>query len=256
MNLELNNKCFLVTGSSRGIGKSIAKRLLREGARVAIVSRGEEDLHLTGEELKKEFSADNVQMFLSDCTSYEALIKLKKDIIHVWGGIDGVVANVGDGRSVSEAIPDVDQWNRTWKTNFESSYLTASVFLELLKESKGSILFISSIAGVESIGAPVDYSIAKSAVNSFAKNLSKKIAPDIRVNVIAPGNIFFKGGSWDQKLLKNSKKIDKMLKENVPMQRFGKPEEIADIAAFLCSNRSSFITGTIIRVDGGQTTSF
>ena len=74
--------------------------------------------------------------------------------------------------------------------------------------------------------------------------------------MIAPGNIFFKGGSWDQKLLKNSKKIDKMLKENVPMQRFGKPEEIADIAAFLCSNRSSFITGTIIRVDGGQTTSF
>ena len=256
MDLELKNKRFLVTGSSRGIGKSIVYRLLKEGAKVAIVSRGKKNLEATVKEFSSKFSAQNILSFSSDCTSNKDLTDLKKDIVDIWHGIDGLIANVGDGRSVNDPIPKVEQWNSTWNTNFYSSYLAASIFLDLLKESKGCLSFISSIVGVESVGAPIDYSTAKSALNAFAKNLSRKIAPDIRVNVIAPGNIFFKGGSWDQKLLNDNKMIDKMIKENVPMQRFGKPEEVADIAAILCSNRSSFVTGSIIRVDGGQTTSF
>ena len=132
---------------------------------------------------------------------------------------------------------------------------TARVFLPLLKESKESLLFISSITGLEAIGAPVDYSTAKTAVIAFAKNLARKVAPEVRVNVIAPGNVHFTGSSWEEKIMTNPKKIEQMLQDKVPMKRFGTPEEIADTAAFLCSARASFITGSVMVVDGGQTVS-
>ena len=125
----------------------------------------------------------------------------------------------------------------------------------MLKATKGCLLFISSITGVEAIGAPIDYSTAKSALNAFAKNLSRKVAPHVRVNVIAPGNIYFPEGSWDKKMKNDEKKISELIKNTVPIQRFGKPEEIADTAVFLCSPRASFITGSVLRVDGGQTVS-
>ena len=255
MNLDLKDKRFLVTGSSRGIGKAIAFRLLEEGARIAMTARGQENLNATAEEMKTKFGAENVLQFSADCTSQIDLVKLKENITKVWGGIDGVVANVGDGRSVLDPIPGTDQWERSWNVNFESALLTSRVFLPLLKKSKGCLLFISSITGVEAMGAPVDYSTAKAAVNTFAKNLSRKAAPDVRVNVIAPGNVYFPSGTWDEKMERDKKKVEAMITNTVPMQRFGKPEEIADAAAFLVSDRATFITGVVLRVDGGQTVS-
>ena len=117
------------------------------------------------------------------------------------------------------------------------------------------MLFISSITGIEAIGAPVDYSTAKTAVIAFAQNLARKVAPEVRVNVIAPGNIHFPGSSWEEKIQTDPKIIEQMLQTKVPMKRFGNPQEIADAAAFLCSARASFITGSVMVVDGGQTVS-
>ena len=117
------------------------------------------------------------------------------------------------------------------------------------------MLFIASVAGMEALGAPVDYSVAKTAVIAFSKNLARKAAVDgIRVNCIAPGNIFFEGGSWDKKILEAPEQIKQLIDTTVPMQRFGQPEEIVDAVLFLCSERASFITGSVLKVDGGQTT--
>ena len=140
-----------------------------------------------------------------------------------------------------------------WRTNFETALNTARVFLPFLQKSSGNFLFISSITGLEVIGAPVDYSTAKTAVIAFAQNLARKVAPEVRVNVIAPGNILFPGSSWAEKIHAGPAKVEHMLKASVPMKRFGSPEEIADAAAFLCSARASFITGSVMVVDGGQT---
>ncbi len=124
----------------------------------------------------------------------------------------------------------------------------------MLKKSKGTLLFISSITGMEAFGAPTDYSTAKSAIIALAKNMARKLASDgIRVNVIAPGNVYFKGGSWDEKIQQDKKRVDKILKLTVPMNRFAIPQEIANSAVFLCSDRAGFITGTTLVVDGGQT---
>jgi 3-oxoacyl-[acyl-carrier protein] reductase len=255
MNLNLKNKRFLVTGSSRGIGKAIAFRLLEEGAQVAITARGKEDLNTTAEQLKTKFGEKNILYLSADCTSKSDLDIIKINITKVWDGLDGVVSNVGDGRSVSDSIPETNQWNKIWKVNFVSALLTSRIFLPLLEKSKGCLLFISSITGLEAIGAPVDYSTAKAALNAFAKNLSRKAAPSVRVNVIAPGNVYFPGGSWDEKIAKDEKSVREMIKNTVPMQRFGKPEEIANAAAFLCSDKANFITGSVLKVDGGQTVS-
>jgi len=171
----------------------------------------------------------------------------------VWGGIDIVVANVGDGQSVADPLPDDMQWNKTWETNFESSLYTARTFLPMLQESHGCLLFVSSIAAKEAFGAPVDYSTAKSAVTALAKNMARKLARNVRINVIAPGNVLFHGGSWDEKIKQNPQKVEKIIESTVPMNRFGTPEEIADGAVFLCSERAKFITGSVLVVDGGQT---
>ena len=114
-------------------------------------------------------------------------------------------------------------------------------------------MFVSSIAGLEYIGAPVSYSVSKSALISFSKNLSKKLAPEIRVNVVVPGNIFFKNGTWDKKIKANPDFVENLLKNNVPLKRFGTPEEVAELVYFINSEKASFITGSCIVIDGGQT---
>jgi len=179
---------------------------------------------------------------------------LKVEIKDKWNDLDIVIVNVGDGRSVPDALPDDEQWQKTWSSNFESTLQTARTFLPMLKRSKGCLLFVSSIAGMEAFGAPTDYSTAKSAIIALSKNMARKLASEsVRVNVIAPGNVYFKGGSWDEKIQQDKKRVDEIIRSTVPMNRFATPQEIADSVLFLCSDRAGFITGTTLVVDGGQT---
>jgi len=253
MDLDLQNKRVIVTGSSRGIGEAIARGFLNEGAKVCITARGPKQLFETEKKLVKEFGRDQVSSILCDCTDPIELDKLKNTIVSEWGGLDVLVTNVGDGRSVDDALPSEAQWEKVWKNNFDSTINSVRTFMPLVQDSKGCILFISSIAGMESLGAPIDYSTAKTAVIALAKNLSKKIATEVRVNVLSPGNIWFSGGSWDEKVRQDPDSVNNFIKSNVPMNRFGTLDEVADAALFLCSERASFITGSVLVIDGGQT---
>jgi len=253
MNLGLYNRKFVVTGASRGIGYSIANQFLEEGASVCLVSRDILVLESAADRLIRKHGRDRVIHYNADCCSLQQMEFLEKQIANDWETIDGVIANVGDGRSVSDPIPPPSQWKDVWDKNFETVLCTARAFLPSLQESNGCLLFISSITGLEAFGAPVDYSTAKAAVIAFAKNLARKAAPDVRVNVVAPGDIFFKDGTWDQKRKQDPESVDEMIQKSVPIQRFGTPEEVADAAVFLCSKRASYITGAILRVDGGRT---
>jgi 3-oxoacyl-[acyl-carrier protein] reductase len=253
MNLELNSKRVLITGSSKGIGFSIASHFLNEGANVVLVARKEKELQYAHNKLAAKFGKDRVWSKSCDCSNSESILELHKAIKDNFGGIDIVIANVGDGRSKPDPITEDEQWHRIWSINFESALLTARTFLPMLERSKGVLLFISSIAALEAFGAPVDYATAKSAIIALSKNISHKVSSGVRVNVIAPGNINFKGSSWDEKIKLNPKLVNSLIEETVPMNRFGLPEEIADAALFICSERAKFITGSVLVVDGGQT---
>ena len=253
MNLNLNSKKVLITGASRGIGLAIAESFLQEGAKTCLVSRGSNALSENERKLQNDFGLKNIFACKCDCSSVESLASLRREIGNKWDGLDVVVVNVGDGRSVSDALPDDEQWQKTWNSNFESALQTARTFLPMLEESQGVLLFISSIAGVEAFGAPTDYSTAKTAIIALAKNMARKLAPNVRVNVIAPGNVYFKGGSWDKKIQQDKKCVDEIIKTTVPMNRFATPQEISDSVVFLCSDRASFITGATLVIDGGQT---
>jgi len=253
MKLNLTDKRVLISGASRGIGAAIARGFLDEGAKAYIISRGSNRLYQTEKELVSTFGKEAVVAKACDCTQPSSLEDLRDHVQKCWQGLDIVVANIGDGRSVPDPLPDNEQWKKTWDNNFESALHTARTFLPMLKESKGSLLFVSSIAALEAFGAPVDYSTAKSAVSALAKNMARKLAKEVRVNVLAPGNVYFSDGSWDEKIKQDPESVKKIIASTVPMNRFGTPEEMADAALFLCSERADFITGATLVVDGGQT---
>ena len=255
MDLDLAGKRVLITGASRGIGLAIAESFLQEGALVALVARSVAPLVKAADRLTEKYGQKQVLALTADCADADAWPEILNKLQSTWGGLDVAIANAGDGRSVADALPDAARFAQTWRTNFATAEQTARATLPLLEESGGCLLLISSIAGLEAIGAPTDYSVAKTALVALAKQLARKLAPRVRVNCLAPGNVYFPGGSWDAKNQTDPKHVKALIEATVPMRRFGTPEEIADAAMFLCSGRARFITGTCLVVDGGQTVS-
>tara|TARA_B100000795_G_scaffold81400_1_gene58693 strand:+ start:138 stop:911 length:774 start_codon:yes stop_codon:yes gene_type:complete len=253
MDLNLNNKKVLITGASKGIGLAVVESFLQEGAKTCSVSRGSPALFENEKKLQDIYGSENTYTFKCDCTNVESLNTLKNEIQNKWNNLDILIVNVGNGRSVADALPSDEQWHDTWNSNFESALQTARTFLPMLKKSQGVLVFVSSIAGIEAFGAPTDYSTAKAAIIALAKNMARKLAPTVRVNVVAPGNVYFEGGSWAEKMQKDKKRVDEIIKSTVPMNRFSTPQEIANSVVFLCSDRASFITGATLVIDGGQT---
>lgn len=253
MDLLLKNKSVLVTGSSKGIGYYIARAFLSEGARVMVTGRDQERLMAAEESLNK---TGQVISFCGDMTEPSAVEQAVAKTVKQFGGLDIVVANIGKG-SVGGTDISLEGWQAALRDNFIGAMLLSSKAMPHLAERKGNIIFIASIAGVESIGASIPYSASKAALLSAMKGLAKEYGPQgIRVNAIAPGNILFPGGKWEQKLLEKKEFFENYIKTEVPLQRFGTPEEIANVALFLASPLSSFTTGACFVVDGGQTQRF
>ena len=243
MKLNLKNKIALVTGSTKGIGLSIAKNLEDEGC--IVISNGRRKCPKKSNYLKADVTKIN------DCK------KLISDIKKKYGKLDILVCNVGSGKAVPTGKETIRDWEKMFSLNFYSSINLIKFAENELKKTKGSIICISSIAGVETTNAPITYSVAKSALNSYVKNTSKRLSKyNIRINAVAPGNIIFNGSTWETKMKNNPSKVKKMLKDNVSMNRFGTTNEISNLVTFLSSEMASFITGSIYVVDGGQTRSW
>jgi 3-oxoacyl-[acyl-carrier protein] reductase len=257
MNLELSGKNYIVSGSSRGIGAGIAEVLLQEGASVLITGRNQDDVANTCNALKIQFPG-KVFGHAGDHNDAIVLSELRKKIENNWDVLDGIVANAGAVKPVNDWEISEADWNWYFTSNFNIAVKLVTEFIPYLKKSNSaSIVFISSIAGLEEIGAPLPYSASKAALIMYAKGLSRKLANDgIRVNTIAPGNILFPGGNWEKKYEGNPDTINKMIDEKVPLKKFGKPSDIGQVSAFLLSEKANFITGSCIVVDGGQSSKF
>ena len=256
MKLELDEKVFIVSGSSRGIGKGICQVLLGEGAFVVLTGRDISSLKQANDEISRECPDRSIYV-VGDLNENSTLEKLRSEVLERWSRIDGVIANAG----AVKPVPDWDiqecDWQWYFKANFEIAFRFVTHFIPDLKDTKGNIVITSSIAGIEEIGAPLPYSSSKAALNMYAKGLASKLAEDgIRVNTVAPGNIIFPGGNWDLKSKKNPQDIQKMLRDKVPLQSFGDPSDIGNMVAFLLSSKAKFITGSCFVVDGGQSSLF
>ncbi|MBX3481092.1 MAG: SDR family oxidoreductase [Caulobacter sp.] len=256
MDLGLKDRTIFVAGASRGIGLGIVEACLAEGARVAITARGAEALEATRARLADQFGADRLWSMAGDLRDTATIEKALAGCEAALGPIHGAVANVGLHPCPPGAEVDDETWDAGLSQNLGSAWRLARGAYRLMEpRGAGSILFISSIAGLAALGTPMTYGTAKAAMNHMAKELAVIAGrKGVRVNVIAPGNIIFPGGDWEDR--SNGPRADnwnRWIRREVPLQRFGKPEEIGAMAAFLLGDRASFVHGAVIPVDGGQT---
>lgn len=256
MDLGLDGKTALVTGASRGIGRGIARALAREGCRVAICARGEEDLQDAAEEM--EAGGAEVLPLVQDVTAPEADRRLFEATVERFGRLDVLVSNVGgNARGEIDEVPP-EEWQGVWDLNFQSHVRLARRVIPHMKErGSGVLLFNASIFGREAGGAGLAvYNSTKSALISLAKILALDLAPHgVRALSLAPGSIRFPGGSWDRRVREDPEGMEEWIADNLPLGRFGTVEEVADVVAFLCSGRASLVTGACVNVDGGQSRS-
>lgn len=255
MDLGLTNRVALVAGSSRGIGKAAARAFLAEGCRTVITGRQPDALAATVEALRGEFGDEKVLACAGDLTQTDTIERTLADIRGRWGAIDCLVANIGSGRGK----PGWDLTPADWETLFEinlwgSLRLVTRVLSEMTQAEQGSIVLVASITGVETTPAPLPYSAAKAALVNYGKNLSRLVGPrSVRINCVAPGNVLFPGGSWEKHLSERRDEVIRYIESEVPLRRFGQPEEIGNLIVFLSSPRAAFITGSCVVADGGQT---
>ena len=247
MDLKLAGKRALVTGSSRGIGRAIASGLAAEGARVCLNGRDAGTLETTAAALEAVSAAGD----LGDESAAKDVVAKAAEAL---GGLDILVCNIGSGASVPPGEEDAGEMTRIMRLSLDTAANAVRASRpHLAKGREAAIVCISSIAGHRAIGAPAGYAAAKAALNCYVETMARPLAADgIRINAISPGNIHFEGGTWDRRRGEDPDGVAAMLEDKVPLKRFGRPEEIADLACFLASPRAAFVTGAIVIADGGQ----
>ncbi len=250
LDLGLEEKVAIVTGGSRGIGRAICLALADEGCNVAFCARREEQLRKTEAELqRRSISALGVAMDVTKDGAIEAFVeKAASDL----GRIDILVNNVGGARHVDED----DAWRDATEVNLIGAVRASRAALPYMRaQGVGSIIHIASIYGREA-GGSLPYNAAKAAMISHAKNLALQFAPEgIRVNSVAPVSIRHPGGSWDRRVETDPAGMKRLVAENIPMAVLALRREVADVVTFLASERSGWVTGASLNVDGGQSRS-
>jgi 3-oxoacyl-[acyl-carrier protein] reductase len=257
MDLELAGKVAIVTGSTRGIGLAIARALLEEGCEVTICARGEARLGEATSELRQLSGGnDRVLGIQADLATGEGVADVVLRTVETFGGLDILVNNVGLARG--SAITDTS--DAEWREAFEQTLYPAIRASRLAvphmrRRGGGSIVMIASIWGRES-GGRMTYNAVKAAEISLAKAMAQQLARDnVRVNSVAPGSIRFPGGSWDRRVQEDPDGMADFVRRELPFGRFGRPEEVAAVVAFLVSARASWISGASVPVDGCQSRS-
>jgi 3-oxoacyl-[acyl-carrier protein] reductase len=246
--VQFSNKNVLVTGSGNGIGRAIAHAFAREGANTVIADNDGNAAQNTAQEI--QLQGGRATWYTCDVSSAQQVEDLFARVASDVGELDVLINNVGTTIRKPIIYFSEDEWDFVFDTNIKSMFMCArAVGLSMLKRHTGCILNISSVHGLGGISKRLPYSTSKTAVESFTKTLACEWALDgVRVNCISPGYILTKGmqRAFDTGQLNSEDMI-----RRTPQARMGSPEDVAEAALFLCSERASFITGTVLHVDGG-----
>lgn len=269
----MRNKVAIVTGAAQGIGRGIAEVLLCEGCRVALVDWNEEQGRRTVEELAATYSnggdaldatlagehltgKDRLLFLQADVSKPEDIQRITEETAAKWGGIDILVSNVGTHyyRSIDQVT--VEDWDRVIATDLRGHFLGAKEALPYMKSrGGGSIVHIASIHAVQSLAHASVYAAAKGGITAMSRSLALEFASfGIRVNTILPGKT--RNSQDDSRLAKvpQEQRADKEkeMASNIPLGRIAEAVEIGEVAAFLASDKASFMTGATLHVDGGE----
>jgi len=258
MELGLRDRVAIVTGSSRGLGLASARALGAEGCRVTLCARTAARLAEAGAEVAVAAGgSERVLTVAADVTRLGELERVVERTASTFGGIDILVNNVGLARGSGLLETTDEQWQEAIDNTLMPAVRASRLAVPYMRHrGGGSIVMIASVFGREA-GGRMTYNAVKAAEISLAKSLAQQLATDnIRVNSVSPGSILFEGGSWWKRQQDDPAGIADFVKRELPFGRFGRPEEVGDVVAFLASPRSSWISGTSVVVDGCQSRSF
>lgn len=244
----LEGKVALITGATRGIGRGIAEMFANEGAHVAFTYAGSVDKAKTLEEELGKITT--VKSYQSDASDYEAAQKLAAEVIADFGKIDILINNAGITKDNLMLRMSKEDWDTVLRVNLDSVFnLTKAVIKPMMKARSGSIINMTSIVGVKGNAGQANYAASKAGVIGFTKSIALELGSrNIRCNAIAPGFIETEmTAALDEKTVQS-------WRESIPLKRGGQPEDVANACVFLGSDRSTYITGQVLNVDGGMLT--
>ena len=245
--MSLENKTAVVTGASRGIGLAVAKKLAGQGSNIAILYVGKEE---EGENAKKEVEALGVKvgLYYCDVSSFEDSKATVAKIIEEFGQIDILVNNAGIVRDKLVLKMEEADFDAVINVNLKGTFnMIKHTYSHFMKKRAGRIVNVASVVGINGNAGQANYSASKAGVIALTKSVAKELAGrGVTVNAVAPGYI------TTDMTNALSDKVKEQIESSIPMKKRGLPEDVANAISFLCSDDASYITGEVIRVDGGM----
>ena len=243
----LENKTAVITGGSRGIGEAVALKLASMGANIAILYVGDEAEGKAAQEKVAELGV-KAELYMCDVSNFEESKTVVEKVIEDFGGIDILVNNAGITRDTLVLKMEEKDFDAVINVNLKGAFnMIKHTYSHFMRKRSGKIVNVSSVVGLNGNAGQVNYSASKAGIVGMTKSVAKELAGrGVTVNAVAPG---FIDTSMTGVL---PEKVIKEMAAGIPMKRIGNPEDVANVIAFLCSDASAYVTGEVIRVDGGM----